>query len=145
MATLNVTNFVSIFANGAEHVLKQGTSASDPKTPFEISVTGRIFDQGSDLADDAAKALWVAANDYPATFDHGWFWADQDCYLQLIGTATNVVVPVKADVPVYIPPSLLAAEDTTVISATPTVTALSKIACWNASDSTLNWRLLLVD
>lgn len=148
MATLNTWNYFSLVAQGTEATGKQGTSTDDPLTPFPITVTGTRHTAVGSIADDAIATIWDEDDDNPTDFDFLHFWADQDCFLQIIGTATNTIFPVKAKVPFTLSGNtILAAADTTVMTAgvEPTLTAIDSIVVSNMSGSTLNYVASIID
>lgn len=146
-AILEVINQARILDNtGVEAFAKQGAAADRAETPFEVTVTGSLFRQVATLPTANIATLWTAANDLPAMFAYGFLWTDQAAFLQRIGSATNAVDPITAEVPFTFGGTILGAGTTTLISAgaPPSVTALSKIVLGNYSGVTLNYSLLLV-
>ncbi len=148
-ATLSIVSNFSLPTQGRTLTGKQGAAANDFDEAFTVSVAGTVHNIIFSAADNTVKTLWDDDDDLPATFDYGYFWADQDCFLQLVATATHVIFKILATVPFWIPGfgSLLAAANTTpmVTGADPVVTALDSILCLNRSGTTLNGQLILVD
>lgn len=148
MATLNITNFFELDSQGAVKTGKQGTSTDGPKTPFPVTVTGLCHQITGTVADDAIETIWDEDSDTPADFDYLHFWADQDCYLQIIGAATNVIFPIEAKVPFVLSANtMLAAADTTAMTAgvAPSVAAIDSIIVSNMSGSALNYVASIID
>lgn len=153
MATLSIINNFEMAAQGHTHSGKQGTYSDSSSTAFELTasttpaITGLAHSVTGSLATATWITLWDDDNDYPADFDYLHFWADQDCYLQFVGTATNFTVKVAAKVPFTLSgfDELLAAASTTDLSAEPTMESIDHIMLGNHSGSTLNYRLTLVD
>lgn len=148
MSTLNVTNFFSVDSQGAEKTGKQGSSTDSPKTPFAITVDGLVHQVTGQIATATVKALWDDDDDLPATIDYFHFWADQDCYLQFVTSATSVVFPVLAKVPFVLSGNTMlgAATNTDITGgATPSVVEIDHINCGNYSGSTLNFVVSVID
>jgi len=146
MSTLNIWNSMSHVLVGGETTAKQGTTTDDPRTPFAITAAGHEYDLKGTLATATVKTAWDEDSNFPATFLYAHFWADQICYLQLIAQSTNVIHKIAAKQPFVLPgySSLLAAANTTIIAAEPTVSQIDSIALGNWSGSTLNFHLVLV-
>lgn len=145
---LNVINNLSIVTQGSEVTGKQGAITDDPKTPYSIALNGFVEKNVGQIATATATKIWASANDNPSTIAYFHFWADQDCYLQLIATATNVVIPILANTPFCLSKSsILAAANTTPITggATPTATAIESIYVGNYSGTTLNFAWVIVN
>lgn len=149
MATLSILSNLSLPVQGRTITGKQGAAADASTDALAITVDGYVHEIIFTLADNSKKTLYDDDDDHPATFDYGFFWADQDCFLQLIATATNVTFKIEATVPFWISGfgSLLAAANTTEIAtgSDPSVTALDSIVCLNRSGTTLNGQLVIID
>lgn len=148
MATLNITNFFNLLSQGAEKTGKQGTITDAFQTPFAITVTGTCHQITGSLATAAVATPWDEDDDLPADFDYIHFWSDQACYLQIITTATNFIIPILAKVPFVLSGNTaLAAANTTPMSAgvTPSTTAIDSIVISNVSGTTMNYTLSIID
>lgn len=146
--TLSIVNNFSLLSQGVIDSGKQGAIADVPSTALQISVSGLIFRVRSTLATATIVQVYTAATDFPATFSHLFFWSDQTCYIQIVGTATNAIFKVLATDPFVLPGfgSILAAANTTNIAggSEPAVTAVSKIVLGNYSGTTMNYLLALM-
>lgn len=148
MSTLNVKSSFSIEVNGQTISGQHGTSGESVDDPFAITVDGKVHHRSSQLATGARRTLWDEDVDDPDTFDYAFLWSDQDLDLQLIGSAGNVVIRVKAKVPFVLSyDDLLPAANTTVITAgaTPSYEDMDSIVISNRSGSTANYTFFLVD
>ena len=153
MATLSILNSFSMPSQGKTVTGKQGAAADAVSTSMDLTaattpaIAGTIYSRIGTLATATYNTIYTAATDFPATFDYGHFWADQDCYIQLIFSATDIKFKVAAKVPFVIPGfgSGLGSAGTTVMSAEPTVTAVAKVVIGNVSGTTLNYALTLID
>lgn len=148
-ATLKITSNFLVELNGVQHSGKQGTITDGIDDPFEVTVDGKIHHIGGTLATATVVTLWDEDSASLPDFDYGWFWADQDCYLQLIAQATNVIFKVEAKVPFWVPgfDQILAAANTTAITGgtEPTMSDLDSLVLGNYSGNTLNYALALID
>lgn len=119
----------------------QGNDSDDADTAYEITLTNDdVTQKKGSLASGAGLTLWDEDTDVPVDFEHFWFKATQTCYLQVIGQATNFTVKVTAKVPfVLSTDDILAAADTTPLSAEPTTEAVDSIRIWNESGSSLDY------
>jgi hypothetical protein len=129
---------------------KHGAATASRFTPFEMTVTGTSHQRTGSLATDAGGSegyatIYDSTTDLPATFDHGYFWADQACQIQLVTAATNVVMEVDAKVPFSFAGTLLAAASTTNMTDVASLAAIDEITIGNESGSTMNYRLTLID
>ena len=146
MATLKVINNISLATStGATVTAKQGSSSDASTTAFDVTVTGTTHARDGSLATATAATIYDSTADLPATFDHGYFWSDQACQIQLVTSATNVTTDVIAKVPYVFTGKILGAADDDNISAAATTTAIDEITLWNGSGSTMNYRLVIVD
>lgn len=152
MATLSIWNFFSLPSQGSERTGKQGTLTSDPKTSFDITVTGTGHFLTGSLATAAARTIYDDDDDAPTDFNYTHFWSDQNCYLQFVFAGTNVVFSVLAKVPFCLAPITaglvgLAAANTTPITgaAEPTLTDLDSLVIANYSGSAMNYTFALID
>ena len=146
MATFKVVNHIEMATStGRTITAKQGSTGDDRDTPFDVTVSGTTHQRDNTLATATAVTIYDSTADLPATFDHGFFWSDQACQIQLVTSATNVTTDVIAKVPYVFTGKILGAADTTNISAAATTTAIDEITLWNGSGSTMNYTLTLVD
>lgn len=147
MATLYTNTFFEVVLQGLRTTGKQGAAANAPGEPLATTVTGLALDATGTLATAAVKTLFDA-NSPVQTWSYGFLWADQICYLQLVGATTSAVFKLAATQPLVIPgyQTVLGAAATTAITggAEPAVETVSKLVLGNYSGSTLNYRLALV-
>lgn len=148
-ATLEITNNFSLDSQGITKSGKQGAIADSPATPFEITVDGRVFQVTDTLATATVVTVYDDDNDTPADFDYLFFWADQDMYIQIVGSGTNAIFKVKAKTPFVLPgfDTILAAADTTIITggAEPTLTDIDSVVLGNYSGTTANYHFAVID
>lgn len=146
--TLSIVNNFSLLSDGIVDTGKQGAIADVPSAALQISVNGTMFKLKGTLPTASIVQAYTAATDFPATFSHLFFWSDQTCYIQIVGTATNAILKVLATDPFVLPGfgSILAAANTTNIAggSEPAVTAVSKIVLGNYSGTTMNYLLALM-
>ena len=125
---------------------KQGNAADDPKTEYPIQVTGNVSKQTGQLATATALQLLDSLTTaQPWSYLH--YWADQDSYLQLIGSGSNSITKVKSLVPFVMSyDGILAAANTTPITggATPSLQQIVSIYIANYSGTTLNYTISFV-
>lgn len=148
MATLSLFNYFSLLSNGTEKTGKQGSIGDAPQTPFDITVTGTCLQDSGSLATATVRTVFDDDSDFPIDWDYLWYWADQDSYIQLIGSGTNVILKVEAKVPFALSfDSLLAAADTTIITGgtEPTLTDIDSVVIGNYSGSTMSYVFAVVD
>lgn len=149
MATLNILSNLEMLVNGLNRQYKQGDAADGFNEPFQVTVSGITFERVGSLATATVITLWDDDNQFPADWDFGYLWADQDVYLQLIGATANVTIKVEAKVPLWIPgfDSILPAANTTLITGgtEPTMEDIDSIALGNYSGSAANYAFVLID
>jgi hypothetical protein len=149
VATLSILNSFELDSNGRLKSGKQGEADSAVGTAFELTVSGTCHFLEGTLATATVITLWDDDNDFPADFDYLYFWADQDCYLQFVGTATNFTLKVEAYCPFVLPgfDELLAAASTTLITGgtEPTMESIDSVALGNYSGNTLNYTFSVID
>jgi hypothetical protein len=149
MATLSITNNFELDSNGRLKTGKQGLAASGFGTPLEITVTGTCHFMEGSLATATVITVWDDDNDFPADFDYLYLWADQDLYIQLIGSAGNVTIKVEATQPFVLPgfDTILPAANTTLITGgtEPTMEDIDSVALGNYSGNTANYLFAVID
>lgn len=149
MATLNIKGSFSITVNGKEIVGWQGTNvANGADDDFAITVDGRVSYQPNLLADAAARTLWDDDDDAPADFDYAFLVSDQDLDVQLIGATLNVIIRLKAGIPLVIGyDDIMAAINTTpiVADADPVYEEIDSIRINNRSGTAANYVFFCVD
>lgn len=149
MATLSIINNFELSAQGNTHRGKQGASSSLFNDALEITVSGTIHHIVGSLATATVVTVYDDDNDVPADWDYLYFWADQDLYIQLIGSGTNVIFKTEATQPFVLPgfDTLLAAADTTIITggAEPSLTDIDSIVLGNYSGTTANYVFAVID
>ena len=125
---------------------KQGNATDDPKTEYPIQVTGNVSDVAGQLATATVlQVLGSLTTAQPWSYMH--YWADQDSYMQFIGSASNVIIKCPALIPhVMSYDGILAAANTTPISggATPSLQQLASIYIGNYSGSLMNYTISFV-
>ena len=134
---------------------KQGTATDGISDPFVISVDGKAHAMPFELAVDTNLTIWDDDDDQPNDFDFFFFWADQNCFIQVIASATNIIVPVLAKVPFIMAPKIdaassaakcLGAANTTAMSGTPSTTEIDSIIVRHAiASTTMNGYAFFVD
>lgn len=136
-------------AQGLTHSGKQGAAADAATEAFEVTVGGQIHKVVGSLATASVVTVYDDDNDTPADFDYLFFWADQDCYIQIIGSGSNVIFKIEAKVPYWISgfDTILAAADTTAITGgtEPTLTDIDSVVIGNYSGNTMNYVLAVID
>jgi hypothetical protein len=146
--TLSITTQFELESLGRTIRGKQGESTAAWDTPFEISVTGTIHEMIGSLATATVVTVYDDDNDAPTDWDYLWYWADQDSYIQLVGSGTNVILKVEQYVPFVLSfDSLLAAADTTIITggSEPSLTDIDSVVIGNYSGNTMSYHVALID
>lgn len=149
MPTLNIKNTFELATVGGTTLTgKHGAAADDADTALDVTVTGSSHYVSTTLATATVVTVYDDDNDVPADWDYLYFWADQDCYIQLIGSGTNVILGVEAEHPFVLSrDSLLAAADTTIITGgtEPTLTDIDSVVIGNYSGTTMNYVFAVID
>ena len=147
MATLNIYNHFTYVGQGRTIEGKHGESDDAVTDGQAITVTGPVEEKIGTLATATACKIWDEDEDAPSDIDYLYFWADKDCYIQIIGQTTNVVFPVEAFVPFVLSGNtLLAAANTTALSgAAPSVEAIDSVVIQNNSGNEMNYHLAVFD
>ncbi len=146
MPFLSIINNYNMTATGKSG--QQGEADDGFLDPLDIAVVGLIAESIGTLATASAATLYNAASSLPATFAYLHFVGNQDCYLQIIGSATSLVVKVLAGAPFVLSVgSVLGAASTTAITggAEPAVTAVAKVVVGNYSGETLTYSFAVID
>jgi hypothetical protein len=148
-STLSVVSNFSLASQGRTITGKQGAAADGFDTALDITVTGTVHEMIGSLATATVATVYDDDNDLPADWDYLYFWADQDCYIQIIGSGSNAIFKVEATVPFWLPgfDSILAAADTTIITggSEPTLTDIDSIVIGNYSGNTMNYHFAVID
>ncbi len=144
--TLSLSNFFSYVNQGQTISGSQGPITATSSTPLAVTTTGPSKYLEGTVATATAQTVYTAANDFPATFINFFYWADQASYLQIIGSATNVVIACAATQPFVLGNNqILAAANTTPISGSaPSVTAVGKVVIQNNSGTTMNFLFAII-
>lgn len=148
MATLNIVNNFEMTSQGISVTGKQGDADDGFSTAKTVSVTGTHHTVAGVLATAAVVTVFDDDDDVPADWDYLYLWADQDVYIQIIGSGTNVVLKVEAEVPFVLSfDSMLAAADTTKITGgtEPTLTDIDAIVIGNYSGNSANFLFSVID
>jgi hypothetical protein len=149
MATMNIVNNFSLETQGATFTGKQGLAASEFADELGVTVSGTIHQMIGSLATASIKVVYDDDDDMPADWDYLYFWSDQDCYIQLIGSGSNVTFKIEAYQPFVLPgfDAILAAADTTAITGgtEPTLTDIDQVVIGNYSGTTMNYLFAVID
>lgn len=145
---LKIVNSFELTAQGQSITGKQGLSTDGITDQFSITVTGASHRVSTTLATATVVTVYDDDDDVPIDFVYLHLWADQDLYIQIIGSATNATFKVAAKQPFVLPgfDSILAAANTTPISggSEPSVTDIDSIVLGNYSGSTANYVFTVV-
>ena len=147
MATLNVINRFEVLAQGGLVTGREAPGVAGNPPVYGLSVTGLADRQIGSLATAAVLTLWSSAVGRPATWTYLHYVADQDTYLQLIGSATNAILKVLANLPLVLSRQLvLGAANTTAITggAETSANTIASVVVGNYSGSTANYTCGLV-
>lgn len=150
--SLTVQNSFVLSALGNTWTGFQGPSGGSASTPLSIggisgvTLSGYIFLQQGNVATATSTKLYDSANDLPATWNYLWVWCDQAWTIQLITSATNIIIDCLAQVPFVLgKQTMLAAASTTAISTTqPSTTAIAKVYLGNYSGNAANYMLAAI-
>jgi hypothetical protein len=150
---LNVKCNFEITIRGITFTGKQGTATDGIDDAFVISVDGKAHCMPFELAVDTTMTLWDDDNDNPLDFDFMFIWADQNCFIQVINSATSFSVPHLAKVPFILAPKTdgltaksLGEASTTPMAAAPSVTEIDSVCIrHNIASTTLNGFCFFVD
>jgi hypothetical protein len=152
MATLSIINTFSLDSNGQIVGGKQGSADDLATTPFDITVTGTGHYIPFSLLTATVVTIYDDDDDVPANWNYLWLWSDQNLYIQIIGSATNVILPVLAKTPFNLAPitaglGMLAAANTTAITGgtEPTLTDIDSVVLGNYSGTTAVGLFVVVD
>jgi hypothetical protein len=149
MATLSIISNFELDSQGRLKVGKQGAIADAITDAFDITVTGTCHYIEGSLATATVVTVYDDDNDFPADFDYAYFWADVDMYIQIVGSGSNAIFKVEAQVPFWISgfDTILAAADTTIITGgtEPTLTDIDSIVIGNYSGGTGNYLFAVID
>ena len=149
MPTLNINSNFELDSQGSIKSGKHGLAASPSTDPLEVTVSGTSHHVTGSLATANVATVYDDDDDVPADWDYLFYWADQDSYLQIIGSGSNVIFKVKAYTPFWLPgyDSILAAANTTIITGgtEPTLTDIDSIVIGNYSGSTMNYLFCVID
>lgn len=150
MATMTVKNTFELTTVGGTTLSgKHGAAADDADTALSVTVSGTAHYVPGTLATATVVTVYDDDNDVPADWDYLYFWADQDCYIQIIGSGTNIIFKVEATQPFVLPgfDTMLAAADTTAITGgtEPTLTDIDSVVIGNYSGTTMNYVFCVID
>ena len=149
MATLSIINNFSLPTQGRTITGKQGASTDASTTAFAYTVSGTVHEVIGSLATASVATVYDDDNDVPADWDYLYFWADYDCYIQIIGPTMNVIFKVEATIPFVLPgfDSINAAANATEITGgtEPTMSDIDSIVIGNYSGSTMNYHFIVID
>jgi hypothetical protein len=149
MATLSIINTISLESQGRTTIGKHGTADDGMTTALEVDVTGTKHEVIGSLATAAVATVYDDDDDVPADWDYLYFWADQDCYIQIIGPTMNVKFKIEATQPFVLPgfDGINAEANATAITGgtEPTMSDIDSIVIGNYSGSTMNYQLILID
>jgi len=149
VATLSILSNFSLDSQGRTVTGKQGLAADGFSEALDATVSGTVHEVIGSLATATVVTVYDDDNDVPADFDYLYFWADQDCYIQITGSGTNVIFKVEASTPFWLPgfDTILAAADTTIITGgtEPTMTDVDSVVIGNYSGNTMNYHFAVID
>lgn len=149
MATLSITNNLELTSQGVTTDAKQGLAASPLAEPFDITVSGTVHKVIGSLPTATVRIVYDDDDDAPADWDYLYFWADQICSIQIVGSGSNVIHRVAAYQPFVLPGygTMLAAANTTIMDGgtEPTLTDIDTVAIGNYSGNTMNYVFLVID
>lgn len=149
MATLEIVNNFSLAAQGVTAAGKQGAADDNFADAFQVTVSGVWHMLVGSLATATVVTAYDDDDDVPADWDYLYYWADQITYVQLVGSASNVIFKVAAKQPFVLPgyDSLLAAANTTPIAggAEPALTDIDQVVLGNYSGNTANYLFCIID
>lgn len=148
-ATLSIISNFSLPLQGITVTGKQGNTTDAATVAWTETVTGAIKDMIGTLATATVATVYNSSNDLPATFGYLFYWADQDSYIQIIGSGTNAIFKVAAKTPFWLPGNgtILAAANTTPIAGNsqPVLTNVASVVIGNYSGQTLNYRFAVIN
>jgi hypothetical protein len=149
VATLDIVSNFSLSSQGRTVTGKQGEATDSFSEALSATVTGTVHEVIGSLATATVVTVYDDDSDVPADFDYLYFWADQDCYIQVIGSGSNVIFKVEAYTPFWLPgfDTVLAAADTTAITGgtEPTLTDVDSVVIGNYSGNTMNYHFVVID
>lgn len=149
MPTLYLTNNFLIEVQGCTFSGKQGQAADEFAEQLAVTVNGQVHQVVGSLATANVATVYDDDDDVPADWVYLFLWADQDLYIQLIGSGSNVKFKVEATQPFVLPgfDSLLAAADTTAITggSEPSLTDIDSIILGNYSGNTANYLFAVIN
>lgn len=148
-ATLRIISQITMLSAGVPRIIKSGTADAARLSSFGISVDGFCHAPTGTLASGSAATLWDGSTDLPATFDNGYFWADQDGQLQLIdttSTGTNVILEYTKYNLLCFEGKILAAADEALMTAEETLQDVTIVvyAQTNGGSTAATWQVFLV-
>lgn len=149
MASLEIISNFSLTSQGIVKVGKQGAAADAATDPLSVTVTGTCHYLTGVLATATVNTVYDDDDDFPIDWDYLYFWSDQICYIQIVGSGSNVILKVAVTVPFWLPgyDSVLAAANTTIITggAEPTLTDIDSVVIGNYSGSAMNYVFAVID
>ena len=147
--SLSIVNNFSVPINGFTVIGNQGMTLNDFADAYKATVTGEIHQTGGQLATATVRSVYETAGDYPTSWSYLWLVADQICYVQLIGSATNAIFKLAAYLPFVLPGynKVLAAANTTAIAGNsePAVTTIANVYLGTYSGTTLNYQFAVIN
>lgn len=148
-ATLSIKNTFEIELQGSTISGKHGLAASGADDALDITVSGTCHHVVGSLATAAIVTVYDDDDDVPADWDYLYFWADQDCYIQIIGPTMHVVFKIEAYQPFVLPgfDSLTAAANATPITggSEPAPSDIDSVVIGNYSGNTMNYLFAVID
>jgi len=149
MATLSILSNFSLPSQGLTVQGKQGAAADALTDELDITVSGTYHLVLGTLATATVRTVFDDDDDVPADWDYLYLWADQDCYIQLVGATGNAVFKVEATVPFWLPgfDAVLAVANTTIITggSEPSLEDIDSVVIGNYSGTTLNFFFAVID
>ncbi len=150
MATLSIVNNFELDSNGRIKTGKQGLSTAEFSDAYPgLTVTGTCHMVEGVLATATVATVYDDDDDLPADFDYLYFWADQICYIQIIGPTMSVVFKVAPYLPFVLPgyDSLTAAASSSAIAggSEPAPSDIDSIVIGNYSGDSMNYLFAVID
>ena len=155
-----INNFVLATQSGVSLTGKQGNATDAITDQFDFATTATITGLAhycpGQLATATVVTIYDDDDDKPVDFNYLYFWADQDMYIQIIGSTGNAVFKVAAKVPFVLSHpgtvagsqcGIVAVANTTPITGgtEPTLTDIDSIVLGNYSGTTANFIFAVID
>ncbi len=155
-----VNSFALTTPSGLTVTGKQGSADDAITDEFDLAttmtITGTAHYVPGQLATATAVTVYDDDDDKPVDFNYLYFWADQDMYIQIIGSTGNAQFKIAAKCPfVLAHPGTVAATQCGIVAvanttpitggAEPTLTDIDSIVLGNYSGTTANYIFAVID